>query len=74
MTMNRKNRGISTSNLFWGTLLISWGMFWLILLLVDLDLPGRAVGLVVMLSPMFWIILGIILFFHSDSEIEEVKP
>jgi len=72
--MNEENQGISTNNFFWGSLFISWGIFWLLVTFGIVGVPHNTVTFLLKLSPIFWVILGIVLFVHSDSRIEEVRP
>jgi len=71
--MDRKNQPIPPINLFWGTIFINSGIFWLLISFGLVGMPDNAITFLLKLSPLFWVILGIILFVHSDSEIEEVN-
>ncbi len=71
--MDTKKQGIPPINLFWGTLFIIWGIFWLLISFGIVGMPDNAITFLLKLSPIFWIILGIVIFIHNDSEIEEVK-
>ena len=67
-------QGIPTSNLIWGILFICWGIFWLIFTFGIAKARSDVMEFLLMASPLFWVVLGIILFFHDDSKIEEVRP
>jgi len=72
--MTNNNDGVSLNNLVWGILFSAWGVFWLLVTFGLTGFPSDAMVFLIQLSPLFWVVLGLILFFHDDGKIEEVRP
>ena len=68
-----KETTISPTNLFWGAVFIVWGVLWLLVVSGAIRISSSTVDWFWMLSPLLWVALGIIIIFHDDSKIEEVK-
>jgi len=71
--VDTKETSISPTNLLWGTVFIVWGLLWVFVLSGVIEISSTAVNWFWRLSPLFWVVLGIIIIFHDDSRIEEVK-
>ena len=72
--MTQERDAPSLTNIVWGLLFIAWGALWLLASFDMMSLSADSMDFICLISPGFWVVLGLIILFRDDGKVEEIRP